>query len=62
MEENKKNESGDDDVQPDDKSELLQDFIDRKKLENRILGEILKKIKKAENSNKSQPSTNNEKP
>jgi hypothetical protein len=62
MEENKNKESSAGNVRPGDKSELLQEFIEQKKLQNRILGEILEKIKKADESSKSQPTLKNEKP
>lgn len=42
------------DGQPDDKLDFIQEFIDQKKLQNRVLQEILDKIIEAEQQNLSQ--------
>jgi hypothetical protein len=47
--------------QPDDQSDFIRKFIEQKKLQNRVLGEILEKINKAERSNKSQTINKNKK-
>ena len=53
--EEKDNNAGDD---PD----FLKEFIKRKKLQNRVLGDILDKIKQSESIQKSQTINKNKKP
>ena len=37
--------------EPDDKLDFIQEFIDRKKLQNRVLQELIDKLNQAENNN-----------
>lgn len=46
----------------DDKQDFLLKFIEQKKLQNRVLGEIIEKINKANRSNKPQTINKNKKP
>jgi hypothetical protein len=51
------------DNQPDplpDKSDFIQDFIDRKRLQNRVLQEIIDKITQVDHGNESETTTNNQ--
>jgi hypothetical protein len=63
MKENQKKEIlGEEPEQADDQADFIQKFIDQTKLQNRILGEIIEKINKAERNKKSQTINKNQKP
>jgi hypothetical protein len=54
MEESDKYKTEGQESRGEDKLDFIQEFIERKKLQNRILQEILDKIKQAEQNNISQ--------
>jgi hypothetical protein len=62
MEESEKNKTEGQESQGEDKLDFIQEFIDRKKLQNRILQEMLDKIIEAEQKNISQTTSKKQKP
>jgi hypothetical protein len=63
MEESDKNKKTEGpESQGEDKLDFIQEFIERKKLQNRILQVILDKIKKAEQNNLSQTTSKKKRP
>jgi hypothetical protein len=61
MAENDNQEMNDQNKPPEEVTEFIQEFIERKKLQNRVLQELLDKINRAEQSNQVQPTDKPEK-
>ena len=62
MEENEKENIEEEISQAEENPDFIQEFIERKKLQNRVLQELIDKITHSEHTDKTQPTNKKQKP